>query len=445
MTSPSPTKTSEDTGQVRHSAADVAKFFLLSLIGIFVFFVPITANGTLSIPLDHMVTWITENLTAVLPEYALLIIVLGAAYPFVTGSWKKDNFSIALSALKVLGVVVAFAIYLNTGPGWLLADNIGPLLFDALVIPVGVMVPIGAVFLALLAGYGLLEFVGVLLQPVMRPVWKVPGRTAVNAVASFLASFAVGNLLTNRMYKEGKYTTREATIVVTGFATVTVAFMIVIGRTLEIMNIWNLYFWSTFAVTFLVTAVTVRIWPLSRMSDDYYPEEGDPEEEIRGDRLRNAWKAAMVAAVNSLPLGKNLWVNLRDGLIMTMAILPSIMSVGLIGLLLAEYTPVFDYVAYIFYPFTWALQIPEPFLVAKALGIEITEMFLPALLVVEAPLVAKFIIAVASVSAILFFSASIPSILATDIPVSIPKLLVIWLERTILSLIFVTPIAFLLT
>lgn len=126
---------------------------------------------------------------------------------------------------------------------------------------------------------------------------------------------------------------------------------------------------------------------------------------------------------------------------MTMSILPSILSVGLIGLILAEFTPVFTIIGYVFYPFTWILQIPEPLLAAKASAIEIAEMFLPALLVAKSAMVTKFVIGVVSVSAILFFSALIPCILSTDIPVSIPKLLVVWIQRTILSLIIVAPIA----
>lgn len=38
----------------------------------------------------------------------------------------------------------------------------------------GLLVPMGAVFLAMLVGYGLMEFVGVLWQRVTRPVWRVP-------------------------------------------------------------------------------------------------------------------------------------------------------------------------------------------------------------------------------------------------------------------------------
>ncbi|MBD4679172.1 YjiH family protein, partial [Xanthomonas citri pv. citri] len=92
-------------------------------------------------------------------------------------------------------------------------ESIGPFLMDKLVVPVGLIVPIGGVFLALVIGYGLMEFVGVYLRPAMRPIWRVPGRAAVDAVASFVGSYALGLLLTNRMYTGGRYTAREAAII----------------------------------------------------------------------------------------------------------------------------------------------------------------------------------------------------------------------------------------
>jgi nucleoside recognition membrane protein YjiH len=104
----------------------------------------------------------------------------------------------------------------------------------------------------------------------------------------------------------------------------------------------------------------------------------------------------------------------------------------------------FDFIGYIYYPFTLILQIPEPMLAAKASAIEIAEMFLPALLVTEAPMITKFVIGVVSVSAIIFFSALIPCIMSTEIPISLRKLVVIWIQRTILTLIIVAPIAHLL-
>ncbi|MCU6600729.1 YjiH family protein [Peribacillus frigoritolerans] len=437
------TNTKQEEPQIQ-STTNVLKFIIYSLIGSFMFFIPITINGVSSIPIDHIVTWIKVTLPSAVPIYALIVILLGGVYPFISKSWSKDKVSIVFSLLKVLGAVVAILIYFKIGPEWLMAPSMGPFLFEKLVIPVGLVVPLGAIFLALLIGYGLLEFLGVLMQPIMRPIFKTPGRSAVDMVADLAGSYSIGMLITNRLYKEGKYTLKEAAIIATGFSTVSATFMIVVAKTLGLMDLWSLFFWVSLGITYLVTAITVRIWPLNKMSDEYYSDNADPEEVIKEGLFRNAWNSAMVGANNSVSLGRNLWENLKDGFLMTMSILPSILSVGLISLVLAEYTPIFNLLGYLFYPFTWALQIPEPFLAAKASAIGIAEMFLPALLVVDAPLVTKFIIAVVSVSSILFFSATIPCILSTEIPISITKLIVIWFERTLITLIITAPIAILL-
>ncbi|MGM0776245.1 MAG: YjiH family protein [Bacillota bacterium] len=421
-----------------------AKFFLFSTIGIFMFFIPVTVNGKSSIMLDHIVTAIQTYLPAAVTYYALLVILLGAIYPFYTKTWNKNKVNTVFSIFKVIGFFTAIMIVFGFGPAWLFDPSMGPFLFEKLVVSVGLLVPIGSVFLALLVGYGLLEFFGVIMQPIMKPIWKTPGKSAIDAVASFVGSYSIGLLITNRVFKEGKYSIKEAAIIATGFSTVSATFMIVVAKTLGLMDIWNTYFWTTFAVTFIVTAITVRIWPLKSMSEEYYNNQDPPVETFTGNRLQAAWKEAMDTAAESPALWKNIKDNLKDGFVMTMSILPSIMSVGLFGLILAEFTPVFDWLGYIFYPFTALVQLPDPLLAAKASAVGIAEMFLPALLAAEAALVTKFVIGVVSVSAIIFFSALVPCILSTEIPLSIPQLLVIWAERTILTILITAPLAYLL-
>ncbi|EWG10128.1 YjiH family protein [Cytobacillus firmus] len=420
------------------------KFFLFSSIGLFMFFVPVTIDGKSSILLDHVVTAIQAFIPSAVPYYALFVILLGAIYPFYTKTWNKNKVNIVFSIFKVIGLFTAFMIVFGFGPAWLFDPSMGPFLFDKLVVSVGLLVPIGSVFLALLVGYGLLEFFGVIMQPIMKPIWKTPGKSAIDAVASFVGSYSIGLLITNRVFKEGKYSIKEAAIIATGFSTVSATFMIVVAKTLGLMEIWNTYFWTTFAVTFIVTAITVRIWPLKSMSEEYYNGQEPPVETFTGGRLQAAWKEAMDTAAQSPSLWKNMKDNLKDGFVMTMSILPSIMSVGLLGLILAEFTPVFDWLGYIFYPFTALVQLPEPLLAAKASAVGIAEMFLPALLAAEAALVTKFVIGVVSVSAIIFFSALVPCILSTEIPITIPQLLVIWAERTILTILITAPLAYLL-
>jgi nucleoside recognition membrane protein YjiH len=426
-----------------YSLRNIFKFIFFSAIGIFMFFIPIELGGRSSIPLDHLVTWMRTSAGAAAAYYAMAIVLLGAAYPIYTKTWNKNKVEMVLSGFKVLGAIAAFLVLFEIGPAWLMAEDMGPYWYYSLLIPIGVLVPIGAVFLALLVGYGLLEFIGIFMQPIMRPLWRTPGRSAIDAVASFVGSYSIGLLITNRIYKEGKYTKKEATIIATGFSTVSATFMIVVANTLDLMHIWNLYFWLTFLVTFIVTAITVRIYPINKMSDNYYTEIGFPEEVIKGKRIRHAWKEAMITAQNAPTLKENIGGNVKDGLVMAMGILPSIMSIGLFGLILANHTPVFDYLAYIFYPLTWILQIPEPLLAAKAAAINLIDMFLPSLIVLEASLHTRFIIGSLSISTILFFSALIPCILSTEIPIKMSHILSIWFIRTVLSLIIMTPLAFL--
>lgn len=428
-----------------YSIANILKFIVCSGIGIFMFFVPITIGKASTIPIDHLVTAIKGLSAEGVRLYGLIVIILGGLYPFYKKTWNKDKVTIVFSMLKILGIAIGFMAYFKVGPSALMTKDMIPFLFNALVISVGLIVPLGSVFLAFLVGYGLMECLGALMRPIMRPVWKTPGRSAVDAVASFVGSYSIALLITNRVYKEGKYTTKEAAIIATGFSTVSATFMIIVAKTLGIMNMWSEYFWITMVVTFVVTAITARIPPLSKKSETYYDNQpGDPEVYKPGNIFASAWHAGLESAQVSLPIGRNIYENLRDGFIMAMGILPSIMSVGLLGLLIAKYTPVFDVIGYLFYPVTLAYNLPEPMLAAKACAVGIAEMFLPALLVVGAPLVTKFVIAVVSISAILFFSASVPCILSTEIPVSIPEIVLIWFQRTLLTLILTIPIAYLL-
>src|SRR5699024_2118851 len=179
-------------------------------------------------------------------------------------------------------------------------------------------------------------------------------------------------------YKAGKYTAKEAVIITTGFVAVEIPFMVIIARTLDIMHLFPLFFILAMAVTFIVTAITARIWPIRRMSNQYHNKSENTEEQLSGSFLNTAWDDALKTADQAPTLARGLWKQLREALVMTMAVLPAILSIGVIALFLAEYTNLFDYVAYIFYPLTSVLQVPDAMLVAKGAPLGLAEILLPS-------------------------------------------------------------------
>lgn len=430
--------------QKAHDPKVVAKFFLLNLVGIFMFFIPVTINGAKSIPIDHIVTAIRAipNFGLV---YAGVIVVLGAALPFVRKTWNKDKVTIVFSVFKVLAVFVYIMVVFHLGPESIWAPDMLPFVFNKVVIPVTLLVPVGAVFLAFLINYGLMEFVGVFMRPVMRPIWKTPGRSAIDAVASFVGSYSVGLLITNRVYKEGRYSTKEACIIATGFSTVSATFMVVVAKTLGLMGKWNAYFWGTLVITFIVTALTTRLYPLNHKSDLSYGGKPPVPERVaeKGKLFATAWDEGLTACENAGGIGEGVVKNFKDGLNLALSIGPTLLSIGFFGLLLAAFTPVFDIIGYLFLPFTKLLGFgPEAAMLAKGCAVSLAEMFLPASIVANASPLVQAVAAIVCVSEILFFSASIPCILSTDIEIKLKDILIIWVERIILSLVLATPFAY---
>ena len=408
------------------------QLIVFSAIGLVIFFVPFTIGEKSTILFDHGATYLVNQQHTLSVILLFMLMIFGVSKPFIDGSWRKNITHKILTVFKVLGLVLAVMYISGNAPAFMMEKDMLPFLFEKLALPVGMIVPLGALILAFLVGFGLLEMVGVLMQPIMKPIWRTPGASAIDAVASFVGSYSIGLLITNRVYLQKQYSAREAIIIATGFSTVSAAFMVIVAKTLGLMEFWNLFFWSTLVITFIVTAITARIPPISRFDNELDRPNLDYK---RGTRLKAAYELGLSTSRRASDFKQILWSNFRDGLTMAAAIVPSIIAVGLTGLLLAKYTPVFDALGLLLYPFTWLGGLPEPLVAAKGMSAGLAEMFLPALLLSEADMLTRYVAGVISISSVLFFSAMIPCVLATEIPISVGKMVIVWFQRVALSIL----------
>ena len=410
----------------------LAQLIVFSIIGLVMFFIPFTIGEKSTILFDHGATYLVNQQHTLSVILLFMLMIFGVSKPFIDGSWRKNITHKILTVFKVLGLVLAVMYISGNAPAFMMEKDMLPFLFEKLALPVGMIVPLGALILAFLVGFGLLEMVGVLMQPIMKPIWRTPGASAIDAVASFVGSYSIGLLITNRVYLQKQYSAREAIIIATGFSTVSAAFMVIVAKTLGLMEFWNLFFWSTLVITFIVTAITARIPPISRFNNEIDRPNLDYK---RGTRLKAAYELGLSTSRRASDFKEILWSNFRDGLTMAAAIVPSIIAVGLTGLLLAKYTPVFDALGLLLYPFTWLGGLPEPLVAAKGMSAGLAEMFLPALLLSEADMLTRYVAGVISISSVLFFSAMIPCVLATEIPISVGKMVIVWFQRVALSIL----------
>ena len=135
----------------------------------------------------------------------------------------------------------------------------------------------------------------------------------------------------------------------------------------------------------------------------------------------------------------------KNCLTMWFSILPTVMSVGTLALIIANFTPVFDWLGIPFYPLLEFLHVPEAMAAAKTMVVGFTDMFTPAILIAGCQdAMTRFIVAVISITQVLFLDEVGGLILSSRIPINLGELFVIFIERTIISILIVVPISHLL-
>lgn len=417
------------------------RFIASAAVGGSFFLLPVPVHGRFTVPFDIAVGWTTAHMTHAVAVYCLVLLVLGAAASVAaTRGWlprgwcERYRTSAPLLALRVIGLPLGVAYMSGLGPGMLHQPGVGGLIWGTLVLSVGVIIPIGAALLVLLVQYGFLEFVGTLLRPVMRPLFRLPGRAALDSLTSWVGSYSVGLYLTRRLTVDGYYSRREAYTIVTCFSTVSIGFVAVVAQTLGLLHLFPLIFATYFVMVYLLTAILARTWPIVRVPDGYL---ADPRPEAAAAPglsalVAEAWRRALDSAAAAPGTLRALGVGFLDGVVLASTILGSILAVGTAALLLARETPLFDILGQPMIPVLSALGIPDAVRVAPATLVGITEMYIPALLAQDVAMPARFFVCVLSISQLIFFSAVGPMMLDMfrDLPVRAWQLVTLFLIRT---------------
>lgn len=84
---------------------------------------------------------------------------------------------------------------------------------------------------------GIMEFLGVIARPVVRPLFHVPGRASIDLIASWFGASNAAVILTREQYMKGFYTRREAGYIMTNFSLVSIPFCLMVADTMGISNI----------------------------------------------------------------------------------------------------------------------------------------------------------------------------------------------------------------
>ncbi|MDP2635926.1 MULTISPECIES: YjiH family protein [unclassified Pseudoalteromonas] len=441
-----------NTGAKQHDFKVWFTFLIPSLIGVFLFMTPVPSGEIMTIPIAVM----AKGIQAAFNDFALgliaTIICITGVMSLVFSVFKPTmltkfrllnhlfNVSWVWLVTRLLGTVFVLMTYYQVGPHAINSENTGLLVLKDLLPVLFSVFILAGLLLPLLLNFGLLELVGTLLTKVMRPLFGVPGRSAVNCVASWLGDGSVGILMTARQYEDKYYTQREAAIIGTTFSAVSITFCLVVIGQVQLEYLFA-PFYLTVCLAGVVAAIIVpRLPPLSFKKDvfiDGKEPDGNAELVPEGKTLfKHSLDVALDKADKAPGIKGTIEEGVHNALDMVFAVLPVVMAVGTFALIIAEYTPIFQYLGMPFIPFLELLRVPEAEAAAQTIMVGFADMFIPSILAagsIESD-VTRFIIAAMSVTQLIYMSEVGALLLGSKIPVNIFELFIIFILRTLVTL-----------
>lgn len=291
--------------------------------------------------------------------------------------------------------------------------------------------------LPFLTDCGIMEFLGVLLRPVVRPLFHVPGRASVDLMASWFGASNAAVILTREQYMKGFYTKREAGYIMANFSLVSIPFCLLVADTVGIANLFPAFYLCICVVGIILAVIIARIPPIRTIPDTYQEQAGKQlHEEVPQEKgiLNYALEISCKRAE-----GFNAKGVLASGMEVVMGmvfdLIPIVIAWGTIALVIATYTPVFNWVSYPMGLYMKLFGMKEAFAAAPATLVRFTDMFIPALLLGSISAVkTKFIVGVLSLVQIIYLTEVGTIIIKSEIPLNLWKLFVIFMERTLIAI-----------
>ena len=419
----------------------IIKFLFYSVLGIIAFLAPVTIGGESSILMGHIKSIVIDGYSESI-KYLIVFVSLITITGTVIGKIKKQFKNPVLQelficgpingAVRIGGSIFFLMVHFGVGPKAVLDPNTGGMMAGDLLPSLMVTFCVGVILMPLLTSFGLVEFVGVLIAPFMRKVFKVPGYAAVDAIASFLGDGTIGIVVTDQQYQKGYYTQREAVIIATSFSIVGISFAAVVADFLKFSSIF-IIFYSTIAISTVVAGVIIARLPLKKFKDEYYVQVKVEEKDIISFSLALRKAAAVAEKAKELEIMID---SVKKVAVLYITFIPVIMFMGTAGLIVAEYTNIFSIISMPLIPFLHLLgfskEVAES--MAPSMIVGFSDMYLPSLLIESVKSdMARFVIGTLSFAQLIFLSETGMILVASKIGFTFWDALKFFVLRTIIT------------
>ena len=423
------------------------KFAIPSLLGAALFLIPMKVNGEFVLGVSILCDLIQGWMTPVVDALSLLFLGVAALLPFVAKIAKpgfilnnktmRSLFDVSplIIAVRVIAFVYVVCYLFQVGPEFIWNPATGGEAYYIVTTILTLMV--GTSFLiSLLTDFGIMDFVGILVRRLMRPLFTLPGRASLDCIASWVGSSLTGALLTSMQYKDGYYTKREACVIMTCFSTAAFSFIFILTRTCGLEAYFLPAVFAIYAAVIPCAILLPRVWPLSVQKDEYAMESPEIKEDIPEGLSKGQWALkCAVEKAETMTVKKFVLKGVQTIASVWFDVLPMVMFVATTGMIVNEYTPVFKFLTAPFVPVLNWMGFAEAEVAAPMLLTGFLDQFLPVAMANALTAVdTRFFIFCVAIAQIIYMSEIGVMMIRSKVDFNIGKIFIVFLERTILSM-----------
>jgi nucleoside recognition membrane protein YjiH len=427
------------------------KFVFLSVFGFIFFLMPFNINGESKIAISHIVNFVTSNMLDSFIGFTVIcawvVIIATMLFTFYSSKNEFVNTTFKASLLNVVLRVFGSFLYLMVINKWfqnyefagmILDVNTGGLMAGGggLLTTLYITFFVGIIALPLLTHFGIVEFIGILLGPIVKKLFRVPGYSTIDAIASFVGDGTIGIVVTDNQYQRGYYNRREAYIIATSFSIVGIAFASAVAEELGFAHIFPIFYGSIALVTVILAFITSRM-PLKKFPPTYYEGVTPSIIEIpKGKTVLEYSYESAIKQAGDAKIGEVIIQALKNIVSIYVGFLPIIMVVGTLSLVVVEYTQFFSIIsAPLVYLYTWigySNEVAAAMAPASVAGF--ADMYLPALFIgTSVSEASRFFIGVLAFTQLVFMSETGMILVKSKIGLSFWDVIKVFLFRTAMS------------
>jgi nucleoside recognition membrane protein YjiH len=419
----------------KSTSNNLMKSIFFTVLGLIIFTVRFPASkDTILLKIIHTVQGVMS------PYYSMIVLIFTAGVCALTLEVKlfkpsylgrsqfiRKNFNTSNIQLffRLTALVFTVAFIFLESPVFVFLNNAS----GEIILMCGsmlVFITVANLFLPLLSEYGLAEFLEILLDKYIKPVFKVPGNALINIFTAFFIGSTMGMYLTGTQYEKGLFSKRESMRIISALVVPSIPTAMIYWSLVGDMEYFFKFYILMFLVFYTTGLIMVRIPPLSKLNDE--KSERGIERSKDGKLKRALDNAAEKAGSTNYSLKDNLLSILG----IFLSFIPFLISLGTIANIVVENTRIFEIATM---PYGWYLSLfsfKDPLLLGQTLILNCIDLVMPAIILKDLASVETQIIMAATTLNQLIYIASTLIILSFDKLSNGKTLFLLFIERVLL-------------